>query len=183
MKKVKFPLIILLAFLFLSCGKDDENESENNTDDNGQTTEQQTTEQNATGNKEQQVSESNEKSTEQNKTKTDTEKSSEELKFYSNSQPEAVISPLQAKDYIGRVVTVKGFVTEVHKTEKVAYLNFVEKFPDNPFSGVIFASRFKDLGDITVYEGKNVALTGRVTVYKGKPQIIMDNKEQVKILN
>jgi len=178
MNKVKYLLIILFAFLLLSCGKDDKNESDNTGDNNSQTTEQQTPD-----NKEQPVSESNDKSTEQPKTKTDTEKSSEELKFYSNSEPEAVISPLQAKDYLGRVVTVKGFVADVYKTGKVAYLNFVEKFPDNPFSGVIFASRFKDFGDITVYEGKNVSLTGRVTVYKGKPQIILDNKEQVKILN
>jgi DNA/RNA endonuclease YhcR with UshA esterase domain len=166
MSRVKYLLIILFAFLLISCGKDDENESENNADNNGQTTEQKTT---------------NDK--EQPKTQTDTNKSSEELKFYSNAKPEAVISPLQAKDYIGRVVTVKGFVADVYKTEKVAYLNFVEKFPENPFSGVIFASRFKDLGDITIYEGRTVSLTGRVTVYKGKPQIIMDGKEQVKILN
>jgi DNA/RNA endonuclease YhcR with UshA esterase domain len=178
MNKVKFLLIILSAFLLLSCGKQDENESENAGDENGETTEQQTTE-----SKEQPAGESDDTLKEQPKSKTDTGKSSEELRFYSNAKPEAVISPLQASDYIGRVVTVKGFVAEVHRVEKVEYLNFVERFPENPFSGVIFASRFKDFGDITIYEGKNVELTGRVTVYKGKPQIIMDGKEQIKILN
>jgi hypothetical protein len=173
MNKVKFLLIILSAFLLLSCGKQDENESENTGDENGETTEQQTTE-----SKEQPAGESDDTLKEQPKSKTDTGKSSEELRFYSNAKPEAVISPLQASDYIGRVVTVKGFVAEVHRVEKVEYLNFVERFPENPFSGVIFASRFKDFGDITIYEGKNVELTGRVTVYKGKPQIIMDGKEQ-----
>ena len=176
MNKVKYLLVILFAFLLISCGKDDENESENTGEDTEQTTQQQTT-----IDKEQQGSDSNEKSGEE--TKTDNGKSSEELKFYSNAKPEAVVSPLQAKDHLGGVVTVKGFVAEVRKTEKVAYLNFVENFPENPFSGVIFASRFKDFGDISIYEGKNVELTGRVTVYKGRPQIIMDSKEQIKILN
>ena len=178
MNIVKYLLIILFAFLLISCGKEDENESDNTGEDTEQTTKQQTT-----NDKEQPDSDSNVKSEEDTKTKTDDDKDSEELKFYSNSKPEAVVAPLQAKNYIGRVVAVKGFVAEVRKTEKVAYLNFVEKFPENPFSGVIFASRFKDFGDITVYEGKNVELTGRVTVYKERPQIIMDSKEQIEILN
>lgn len=178
MKRLQYLFIILFAFLLISCGKDDENESEDTNEDTGQTTQQQTT-----VNKEQPGSELNDTLKEQPETKTDTGKSSGELKFYSNTKPEAVISPLQAKDHVGSVVTVKGFVAEVHKSEKVEYLNFVEKFPENPFSGVIFSSSFKDFGDITIYEGKNVELTGRVTVYKGKPQIIMDSKEQVKILN
>jgi DNA/RNA endonuclease YhcR with UshA esterase domain len=176
MNKVKYLFIILFAFLLISCGKNDENESDNTGDDNKQTMEQQTT-----NDKEQLGSDSNVKSEEE--TKTDTGKSSGELKFYSNTKPEEVVSPLQAKSHLGSVVTVKGFVAEVRKTEKVAYLNFVEKFPENSFSGVIFANRFKDFGDITVYEGRNVELTGRVTVYKGRPQIIMDSKEQIKILN
>jgi DNA/RNA endonuclease YhcR with UshA esterase domain len=33
------------------------------------------------------------------------------------------------------------------------------------------------------YEGKNVELTGRITVYKEKPQIILDSPDQIKIEN
>lgn len=178
MKRFKYLLIILFTFLLLSCGKEDENESENTGEDTEETTEQQTTD-----NKEQPGTESDVKSEEETGTKSDTGKSSGELKFYSNTKPEAVISPLQAKSHLGSVVTVEGFVAEVRKTGKVAYLNFVEKFPENPFSGVIFSRSFEDFGDISIYEGKKVSLTGRVTVYRGRPQIIMDSKEQIKILN
>jgi DNA/RNA endonuclease YhcR with UshA esterase domain len=48
---------------------------------------------------------------------------------------------------------------------------------------VIFANKFDVIGDLNIYEGKNVSLTGRVTVYKEKPQIILDSKEQIKILD
>ena len=162
MRKINLILFFFFALIIFSCGKKE---------DKSEFTEQRVGEPPA----------------EQNKTselpKTDTGKKKEELKFYSNVKPEAVISPLQAKDHIGRVVTVKGFVADVYKNDKVAYLNFVEKFPDNPFSGVIFANKFKDFGDINIYEGKNVELTGRVTVYKEKPQIILDSPDQIKTAN
>ena len=176
MRKINLIMFFFFALVLFSCGKK-EDSSEFTDEKVGEPTQKQ--------DKPEQKPEQN--STEQPKTQTDTgkskEKSTEELRFYSNTKPEAVISPLQAKDHIGRVVTVKGFVADVYKTDKVAYLNFVEKFPDNPFSGVIFASKFKDFGDMNIYEGKNVALTGRVTVYKEKPQIILDSPEQVKILD
>lgn len=164
MRKINFIMFFLFALVLLSCGKKEENNSEFTEEKIGEP-----------------PSEQKDKSTEQ--PKTDSTKKSGDLKFYSSEiKPEAVVSPLQAKDHIGRVVTVKGFVADVYKTEKVAYLNFVEKFPDNPFSGVIFANKFKDFGDMNIYEGKNVELTGRITVYKEKPQIILDNPEQVKII-
>jgi DNA/RNA endonuclease YhcR with UshA esterase domain len=165
MIKRKYILLVTLALLFLSCGKKDD--QPDFTDEKiGQPTE-----------------EKNENIEKPVTTQNDTGKSSGDLKFYSSTKPEAVVSPLLAKDYIGKVVTVKGFVADVYKTEKVAYLNFVEKFPENPFSGVIFQSKFKEFAGMEIYGGKNVELTGRVTVYKGKPQIIMDSKEQIKILN
>jgi exonuclease VII large subunit len=174
MKKLKYILILLLVTGFISCGnKDEERNSGNNEDKTEQPSgmENESKEQPADTLKEHQVS------------KKDTS-SSKELRFYSKTEkPEAVISPLETSKYIGRVVTVTGFVADVYKTERVAYLNFIEKFPKNPFSGVIFAGRFDTFGDLNIYEGKNVELTGRVTVYKEKPQIILDSKEQIKILN
>lgn len=97
-------------------------------------------------------------------------------------KPVAVISPLEAGDYIGKTVTVKGFIADVYKNEKVAYLNFVEKFPRNPFTAVIFASSFDLFGDVDLYKTKNVEVTGLVSIYKNKPQIILKSKTQIKII-
>ena len=111
------------------------------------------------------------------------EKKTEEKKITDEaSKTNIVISPLEAKDWIGKSVDVKGFVADVHKTEKVAYLNFVEKFPDNPFSAVIFANKFDEFGDINKYLNKTVVVGGRITTYKDKPQMILENKSQIKIV-
>lgn len=103
--------------------------------------------------------------------------------FKDESKPEAECSPLEAKKYVGKVVTVKGFVADVFKSEKVAYLNFVEKYPNNPFTAVVFASKFEDFGDLNKFENKNVEVTGRVGLYKDKPQIILNSVRQIRIVN
>lgn len=97
-------------------------------------------------------------------------------------RPEKTISALEAKDNVGKVVTVKGFVADVYQSDRVAYLNFVEKYPRNPFTAVIFPRSFEEFGDLYEYMGKNVAVTGIITTYKDKPQIILYNKSQVKVL-
>ena len=100
-----------------------------------------------------------------------------------NEKPVAVISPVEAGDYNGKVVTVKGFVADVYKSEKVAYLNFVKKYPDNPFTAVIFASKFSEFENIYDYKMKNVEVTGRVSFYRGRPQIILNDPNQIKIVD
>lgn len=110
----------------------------------------------------------------------DTVKKETTTKNY-EEKPVAVISPLEATDYMGKSVTVKGWVADIYKSDKVAYLNFVKKYPDNPFTGVIFANKFDEFGDLMKYENKNVEVTGRVSTFRGKPQIIIDRKSQIKL--
>jgi hypothetical protein len=169
MFKVKYFLFIFLFVGIISCGNKDESNSEYQEDKTGQPQED----------KEQSTEQPKEEPKEQPKT----DSKPEELKFYDKKiEPQAHISAVETANYIGKVVSVEGFVADVYKTDKVAYLNFVEKFPKNPFSGVIFAGKFDKFGDLNVYEGKNVEITGRISVYKEKPQIILDSKDQIKIL-
>jgi hypothetical protein len=117
---------------------------------------------------------------------TDTlKKNSEEEKFrYQRSEtPVAVISPLDASEYMGKYVTVKGFIADVYQSDKVAYLNFVKKYPDNPFTGVVFARMFDSFGDLQVYAGKDVEISGRISTFRGKPQMILDKPSQIKLVN
>ena len=161
---MKHHLLIFSAFLFIfsSCEKEDKPEY---VDDNRMETTPQ------------QVKEKDTVKTEINKLK------EENSGLQSKETPAAVISPLNAGDYIGKYVTVKGFVADVFKNDKVAYLNFVKRFPDNPFSGVIFARSFEEFGDPEIYSGKNVEITGRVSVYHDKPQMILEKKSQIKIVD
>lgn len=113
--------------------------------------------------------------------KTENKETKKESTNHYEEKPVAVISPLEATDYMGKSVTVKGLVADVYKSDKVAYLNFVRKYPDNPFTGVIFAGKFDEFGDLMKYENRNVEVSGRVSTFRGKPQIILDRKSQIKI--
>jgi hypothetical protein len=93
----------------------------------------------------------------------------------------AVISPLEAAEYEGKMVTVKGFVADIYRSEKVAYLNFVKKYPDNPFTAVIFARSFADFPDIDKYLNQEVEVTGIMSKYRGKPQIIVNSPDKLKV--
>lgn len=96
--------------------------------------------------------------------------------------PGVVISPLEASQYVGKFVSVRGYVAEVTKRERVAYLNFVERFPKNPFTGVIFAGKFDEFGNLDVYEHREIEVSGLISTYKEGAQIILNDKSQIKII-
>ena len=174
MKNLTASLVILITTLFLlSCGKEKKPEF---TDDN--TGQNKTEEMKNDEPKKDEKKETATDSVKQNNTsRTDEYKGSN----FSNEKPVAVISPLEAGDYNGKTVTVKGFVADVYQSDKVAYLNFVEKFPKNPFTAVIFASKFGDFPDIIKYRNKDVEVTGRVSMYKEKAQIILNSPKQIVV--
>ena len=86
------------------------------------------------------------------------------------------------KNHIGKIITVKGIISDVHISEKVAYLNFGKKFPKNDFSGVVFESKFSEFEDLEAFKDKLVEITGSVSVFKNKPQIILNSSDQIKII-
>lgn len=88
----------------------------------------------------------------------------------------------EAAGHIGGNAIVKGYVADVVVREKVAYLNFDKKYPKNTFTAVIFESKFSEVGDLSIYKNQNVEIEGIITEYKGKPQIIVSNKNQIRIV-
>lgn len=96
-------------------------------------------------------------------------------------KPEKLIISSEAGKYIGKIVTVSGIIADVTVREKVAYLNFTNSYPDNDFTAVVFANKFDEFGDLTKYKNKNVEVTGIVSTFKDKPQIILNDKSQIKV--
>ncbi len=92
-----------------------------------------------------------------------------------------VITSSEVKKHIGDSLKINGNISDVYKSDKVAYLNFENKFPKSIFSCVIFSSSFEEFGDLSSYKGRDVIVTGRITIYKDKPQIILKFKDQIKI--
>jgi DNA/RNA endonuclease YhcR with UshA esterase domain len=62
-------------------------------------------------------------------------------------------------------------------------LNFNRPYPNNTFTVVIPGSaraRFKNAPE-TMYRGKTICVTGLITIYKGKPEIVVTAPSQIVI--
>ena len=102
----------------------------------------------------------------------------------SSGQTEKIrVTTSEVKTNIGKNVILKGYVAGVVVREKVAYLNFDNNYPKNTCSVTIFASEFDKFGDLSRFENKNVEVSGKITEYQGKPQIIIKSPGQLKIVN
>ena len=98
-------------------------------------------------------------------------------------QQKPVYSDAEAGKHVGEEVTVTGKVINVSITGGgTTFLNFGDRFPKNTFGGVIFAGKKDAVGDVKQYEGKEVAVTGRIELDKNqKPQIVISTADQIKL--
>jgi hypothetical protein len=89
----------------------------------------------------------------------------------------------EAGKHTGDDATVTGKIASVSKSGKgTVYVNFGDKFPRQTFCGVVFAKDSAKVGDLGQFEGKTVALTGRIELSPdGKPQIIIRSADQLKL--
>ena len=93
-----------------------------------------------------------------------------------------IISSQEVKFHIGDSLAIRGYVADIYLSDKVAYINFENKFPKNIFSCAVFENRFNDFGDLSKYKEKTVEVTGKITTYKNKPQVILNSKDQIRIM-
>ncbi len=120
-------------------------------------------------------------SAEDNRTISDPDKLTQNIQDVPETGSLIRISAKEVRKHIGDSLRITGYVAEVYLNEKVAYLNMEEKFPKNTYSCAIFQARFGEFGELSKYKGKNVEVTGRISTYKNKPQIILNSKDQIKI--
>ncbi len=73
------------------------------------------------------------------------------------------------------------YVTKGDK--KTTYINFGNPYPNTTFTVVIFEDDLPNFKYIPseYLKDKNVCITGKVKIYKGKPEIIAIQEEQIKI--
>jgi|SRR5579871_2414102 len=94
----------------------------------------------------------------------------------------AVISATDAAAHVGQSATVQGVVAEVYVSSKGdVFLDFESPYPNEVFSGAIFSSSAAQFGDLRPYQGKQVQVTGRIRLYRGKPEIVLQSPNQLRI--
>lgn len=97
--------------------------------------------------------------------------------------PTQVIPWQDAAKYYGKYITVEGTIIATHNSGKACFLNFHPDY-NRYFGVVIFESAFSCFpkNPENYYYGKKVRVSGVIKEYKGKPEIILDDPSQIKIL-
>jgi hypothetical protein len=88
--------------------------------------------------------------------------------------------------YEGKTITVCSKVQSTFLTKgdkKTTYINFGKPYPNTTFTAVIFEGDLQNFKytPSEYLKDKQVCLTGKITIYKGKPQMIITKEEQITI--
>lgn len=91
------------------------------------------------------------------------------------------IAASEAGAHVGQTVTVEGAVSNVHTTASgTIFIDIGGRYPDNAFTAVVFAKDAGKFPHADGLEGKTVDVTGKVRLYKGRPEIVLDSAAQLK---
>jgi len=111
------------------------------------------------------------------------QKQQQQIQTQQSQQPQqGIIQACDAYRHIGKNATVEGLVVAVKKTTKAAFLNFEKPYPNQCFTAVIFASNFYKFPDFYSYKDKRIRVSGVIKEYEGKPEIIVENPNQIAIV-
>ena len=94
--------------------------------------------------------------------------------------PTGVYSDLEAAAHVGETVTVVGTVATVHRSRAgTLYLNFGADYPHQTFSGAVLHPGGAWTEGLDSLAGKRVGLRGRISVYKGQVQMLIEQGDQI----
>lgn len=86
----------------------------------------------------------------------------------------------EAPKHVGAVASVRGRLVEAYTSKTgTVFLDFCASYKTCPFSGVIFADDVKQFGDLSRYAGQTVTLTGKISSYQGKAEIVLSSPTQL----
>jgi hypothetical protein len=94
------------------------------------------------------------------------------------------ITAREAKDHVGEVQTVCGKVASTHFAARSkgqpTFLNLDEPYPKEVFTILIWGSdRSKFGAPETKYQDARVCVTGKITSYRGTPEIVATEPSQI----
>jgi len=94
------------------------------------------------------------------------------------------ITAVEAKDHVGETRTVCGKVASTHFASKSkgepTFLNLDEPYPKEIFTILIWGGDRAKFGTPeTKYKDATVCVTGKITSYRGKPEIMANQPSQI----
>lgn len=92
------------------------------------------------------------------------------------------IAPEQAAKHVGETVVVSGTIAQVKATSHGSlFLNFGEKYPHQVFAVYIPCAAAPKLAEVRFRAGDYAVITGPVKLWKGQPQILLEEPSRVMI--
>ncbi|PIR83070.1 hypothetical protein COU19_02800 [Candidatus Kaiserbacteria bacterium CG10_big_fil_rev_8_21_14_0_10_56_12] len=90
------------------------------------------------------------------------------------------INYTEAPQHIGEIASVRGVLVDTYTSKtSTVFLDFCQSYKNCPFSGVIFSSDAKKFPDLETYVGKTITLTGKISSYQGKAEIVLNTPSQI----
>ena len=89
-------------------------------------------------------------------------------------------APEEAAKHVGEMATVTGKVDGVHQSGKGnIFLNMGGKYPNQAFTAWVPSASAAQFSNPQQYEGQTVSASGKITLYHGKPEIIVTSPSQI----
>src|SRR5436189_4374150 len=87
---------------------------------------------------------------------------------------------VEAAKHVGETATITDTVDGVHQSGKGnIFLNMGGNYPNQAFTAFIPSTSAAQFPQPQQYEGRTVAVSGKITLYKGKPEIIVNSPSQI----
>jgi hypothetical protein len=102
------------------------------------------------------------------------------------SPAQTPISAAEAKNHVGERATVCGEVASTHYAARrrgnPTFINLDQPYPNQIFTALIWGSDRPKFGDPEeMYRNKRICVTGKITDYKGLPEIVAYEPSQIKV--
>jgi len=96
------------------------------------------------------------------------------------AQTPTTYTPEEAAKHVGETVTVTGKVESFHQSGKGnIFLNMGGAYPNQAFTAFIPSGSAGQFTNAQQYDGKTVSVSGKIQLYKGKPEIIVNSPSQI----
>ncbi len=95
-----------------------------------------------------------------------------------------IVPDSAAGRYVAQTITVEGIVASVGSSRRSAttFLNFGAAYPNQSFTAVIFRSSASRFPNPQQWEGRRVRVSGKVRLYREKPEIVLEEPSQIVVV-
>lgn len=93
------------------------------------------------------------------------------------------IGASDAGKFYDETMIVTGKVAQVTTRPTVTFLNLDQSGTNAAFTAVIFQANVSQFGDLQKLKNENVEISGTITEYRNKPEIILESTNQIKVVH